>query len=530
MVVLAASICTKGGKAVISRQFRDMSRARIESLLASFPKLIPTGTQHTSVETSDVRYVYQPLEDLYILLITNKSSNILQDIDTLHLFARVVSDLCRSAEQREILKNEFELLSAFDEIVSLGYREPINLMQVRNVLEMESHEEKIQEIIARNKEAEAKEELKRRAKQLEMQRREQQRRAAAGGPGAGSYLGGGISGYAPVPQREYTAPTPARNASPAPSSLRPPAFKGSGMKLGGKKTQQSALIDALGGEALLSEDMSAPGTPAVSHTPEPTVSAPKNERGSLALVHAESVHVVIKEYLSLELMREGGLNNLELRGDMNLHITDPSLARVKLALAPAPASYGPELQFKQHPNVAKFASNRDRVVALKDPSRSFPVGQSLAVLKWRYSGKDETYVPLSINCWPTPSNDGTCDVNIEYELEAEHISLHDVVISIPLPDGSYPTVSSHSGEWALNPSSHSLDWSIPLINAEERSGSLEFSVGGDDTGVFFPVRVSFIGEGSIAGVHLASVTRVEGGDEVTFSEDATITVENYTVV
>ena len=126
-----------------------MTRARIESLLASFPKLIPAGSQHTSVETSDVRYVYQPLEDLYILLITNKASNILQDIDTLHLFARVVSDLCRTAEEREILKNAFELLGAFDEIVSLGYREQINLMQVKNVLEMESHEEKIQEIIAR---------------------------------------------------------------------------------------------------------------------------------------------------------------------------------------------------------------------------------------------------------------------------------------------------------------------------------------------------------------------------------------------
>lgn len=126
-----------------------MTRARIESLLASFPKVIPTNTQHTSVETTDVRYVYQPLEDLYIILITNKASNILQDIETLHLFARVVSDMCRSADQREILKNAFELLEAFDEIVSLGYREPLNLMQVRNVLEMESHEEKIQEIIAR---------------------------------------------------------------------------------------------------------------------------------------------------------------------------------------------------------------------------------------------------------------------------------------------------------------------------------------------------------------------------------------------
>ncbi|KAH9932093.1 uncharacterized protein BXZ73DRAFT_101469 [Epithele typhae] len=507
-----------------------MTRARIESLLASFPKLIPAGTQHTSVETADVRYVYQPLEDLYILLITNKASNILQDIETLHLFARVVSDLCRSLEQREILKNAFELLGAFDEIVSMGYREQVNLMQVRNVLEMESHEEKIQEIIARNKEAEAKEELKRRAKQLEMQRREQQRRAAAGGPSGGSsYLGGGISGYSAVPQREFNAPTPARTASPKPSSLRTPAFKGSGMKLGAKKSQQSALLDALGSEAHLSEDMSAPATPAMGGTPEP-VAVPRNDRGSLPLVDPESVHIVTKESISLELLREGGLNNLELRGDMNLHISDPAFGRVKLVLAPAPVTFGPELQFKQHPNVGKFVANRDRLVALKDPSRSFPIGQPLAVLKWRYSGKDETYVPLSINCWPTPSNDGKCDVNIEYELENEGVSLYDVVISIPLPDGSYPTVSSHTGEWSLNSSSHSLDWTISLINTDDRSGSLEFSVGGDDASAFFPVKVSFVAQGSIAGVKVASVTSVEGGEVVEFSEDATVSVENYTVV
>jgi hypothetical protein len=126
-----------------------MTRTHIESLLASFPKLIPTNSQHTSVETAQVRYVYQPLEDLYILLITNKASNILQDIDTLHLFARVVSDICRTADEREIQKQSFELLGAFDEIVSMGYREQVNLIQVRSILEMESHEEKIQDIIAR---------------------------------------------------------------------------------------------------------------------------------------------------------------------------------------------------------------------------------------------------------------------------------------------------------------------------------------------------------------------------------------------
>ena len=275
-----------------------MTRTRIESLLASFPKLIPTNTQHTSVETADVRYVYQPLEDLYILLITNKASNILQDIDTLHLFARVVSDICRSADEREILKHAFELLGAFDEVVSLGYREQVNLMQVRNILEMESHEEKIQEIIAKasryvwginykclisilqNKEAEAKEELKRRAKQLEMQRREQQKRAA--GAGSGSYIGGGVTGYSPVARFEAPEPvTRINTSSPVSSTPRTPAFKGSGMKLGVKKTR-AELLDALGGEPI--PEISAPPTPIA--TAEPALQKTV-ERGSLPEVTHE---------------------------------------------------------------------------------------------------------------------------------------------------------------------------------------------------------------------------------------------------
>ena len=151
-MVLAASICTRGGKAVLSRQFREIARSRVEALLASFPKLADSGSQHTTVEQDNVRYVYQPLDELYMVLITNRQSNILQDIDSLHLFAQVVTSICKTLDEQEILRNAFELLSAFDELVSMGYRENLTLNQIKTFLEMESHEERIQEIIARVRE------------------------------------------------------------------------------------------------------------------------------------------------------------------------------------------------------------------------------------------------------------------------------------------------------------------------------------------------------------------------------------------
>ena len=134
-------------------------------------KRIASGKQDT------VRFVYQPLEELYILLVTTKSSNILQDIATLSLVSRVTNDLIPGSNlvEANILSHSFELLSAFDEIISLGHTESVTLSQIRTVLEADSHEERIQDILNRNKEMEAKEEIKRRAKQLEIQKREAQR-------------------------------------------------------------------------------------------------------------------------------------------------------------------------------------------------------------------------------------------------------------------------------------------------------------------------------------------------------------------
>ncbi|GJM92652.1 hypothetical protein PR202_ga09141 [Eleusine coracana subsp. coracana] len=118
---------SKSGKVLVSRQFVDMTRGRIEGLLAAFPKLVGTGKQHTYVETQDVRYVYQPIEALYLLVITNKQSNILEDLDTLRLLSKLVSS------------------------ISLGNKENITVAQVKQYCEMESNEEKLHKLIDRGK-------------------------------------------------------------------------------------------------------------------------------------------------------------------------------------------------------------------------------------------------------------------------------------------------------------------------------------------------------------------------------------------
>lgn len=105
-----------------------------------------------------------------------------------------------------------------------------------------------------------------------------------------------------------------------------------------------------------------------------------------------SIHITIKEQLSLTLQRDGGLDAFELKGDLDLRVSDADKAKLRVTLASEDYS---NLQFKQHPNVAKFAASGDKVIQLKDASRSFPVGQGLGVLRWRMTGKDESWVPLT---------------------------------------------------------------------------------------------------------------------------------------
>jgi hypothetical protein len=464
-----------------------MQRSRIEALLASFPKLADSGTQHTIAEQDNVRYVYQPLDELYMVLVTNLQSNILQDINSLHLFAQVVSSICKSLDEREILKNAFELLTAFDEIVTLGYRENLTMTQIKTFLDMESHEERIQEIIARNKELEASEERKRRAKQLEMQRKEMSRSQRAGGGMGGSGMGSGGMGRSPsypaftpsVPTTNVTDTYDSYEAEKKKATSKPLALGKKGMQLG-KKKQGNNLYEQVTGNAPQEEE-----EPLFSPKPSaPSAAAPASARQSTS-TDREAVHITTNETISARLDREGLLKSFEVKGEMQLKISDPSLTQVKLDLATG-NTHGAQLM--THPKVDKAVFRNDKVIQLADTTKGFPSNMGIGVMKWKLAPRpdDVSDPPITFRVWVEDSG-STYNVTVEYELTGGD-ALKDVTVTIPYQSDE-PIVSSFDAVYEV--SGDSVEWNVGAVDEANSSGSFEFEAQAGSDAEFFPMRVRF---------------------------------------
>ncbi|XP_032672676.1 coatomer subunit delta [Odontomachus brunneus] len=515
MVLIAAAVCTKAGKTIISRQFVDMTKARIEGLLAAFPKLMSSGKQHTFVETESVRYVYQPLEKVYMLLITTKASNILEDLETLRLFARVLPEYCNSMDELEIAENAFNLIFAFDEIITLGYRESVNLAQIRTFVEMDSHEEKVYQAVRMTQEREAKNKMREKAKELQRQRMEANKKNVKSPGFGGGFGSGGVPAIATVGDSANFMPEPIRPSYKP--KQKPSVNAGPGaMKLGGKSHDVDTFVDQLKeeGDIILVGVITTPGaklTPIMAQ-----------------IINLELVHLRQEEKLNVRVGRDGGLQYFELLGLMTLRISDEKWGRIRVQIDSRQEMRG--IQLQTHPNVDKELFRSRGQIGLKVPTKPFPLNTDVGVLKWRLQAQEETALPISINCWPSDNGEGGCDVNIEYELEQTDLELNNVQINIPLPLGCTPVVSECDGQYEHEPRRSMLVWTLPLIDASTKSGSMEFSAPSSNSADFFPLQVSFSSKTPYVKIKISEVLHVDDASSVKFSVESVLYTDSYEVV
>lgn len=284
-----------------------------------------------------------------------------------------------------------------------------------------------------------------------------------------------------------------------------------GMQLGGKPKTNQFL-----------EDLRAEGEPMEIERAVARPDAP----AAMPVVRSESVSLVIEEKLVVRLGRNGGLESMEVQGNMLLEVKDEEHALIRVLVK---GGKHPGYQFKTHPNIDKALHANENILGLKDPTRPFPCGSALGVLKWRYSTKDEASLPLSINCWPSITGNRT-SVSIEYEA-SDAMELKNVVISIPVPPSrDPPTVTTCDGDFRFDARGGVMEWNIQLIDSSNRSGSMEFSVPVADTEAFFPIEVNFSSNKTFCDIDVAAITRTTDGAPVKYSEKTMMLVDSYSVV
>ena len=489
----------------MARQFVQMTRVRIEGLLAAFPKLVNSGRQHTYVETENVRYVYQPLEQLYLLLVTNKQSNIMEDLDTLRLLGNVIPEYVEILDEEGISHCAFDLIFAFDEVIALGHKEHTNAQQVGINLAMESHEEKLHKMIIQSKINETKDIMTKKAMEIDKAKLESKMEGRGGGMGPGG-LPASMGTFADTGGRgggRDMDDAPQLDAPRLSYERRPtkPSGPSRGMKLGKKS---ASLLDEFKSDAYQVEEPQA----AVQAGP------------------AEALSLILEEKVTCYQRKDGGMDGLEVQGTMSLEVFDPATALVQVVTA---QGNNPGFQFKTHPNMNKQLYNSQGVLTLKDPSRPFPTNSSLGVLKWRYQTREEDQVPLVINCWPSPSGSETY-INIEYEA-TDQFDLHNVQILVPVPSADAPTVNSmDDGDYRFDRKNCCLIWELPLIEASNRSGAMEFVTVAADAAAFFPIEVAFTSPKTFCDIAVEGVVRSEDGSKVdNFRLSTTMATDRYVV-
>ena len=379
-----------------------------------------------------------------------------------------------------------------------GYKENLSFTQVQTYLSMESHEERIQEIIERNKEIEATEERKRRAK--EIARKEHERKhgfMSSNGDydGANRFMGSkdpnvtnAINSYyshaSPAAQQSYlqsshaAAAEVAPVASPTATSQRAGHSATGGMKLGGGAGRRAGAAPR---PSAISSASS--GTP-----PPPEEDVPENN----------GILISIKEVINAEFSRDGTIHSSELKGVLELRINDHDLSHSNLKLADSIDVRDKSFQFKTHPNIDKQSFLSTKLISLRDKSKAFPANdQSLGVLRWRKvaPAEDDSLIPLTLTTWVSPSESQQgFDVIIEYEsvLETE---LADVIFTIPVfpqEPVDINTESSTCSDAEVVNMDQEMGTSIKISKiAANDAGALAFTIEAPYEDALYPMTVSF---------------------------------------
>lgn len=448
MTVLSAVISTKS-KILISRQFLNISKCDLDSLTIPFHNLIERErNDYTYIETDKVRYVYQPLDTIYIFLITNINSNIIEDIEIIKMLSQIIQDICQgNINESTILKKCFTIIFYIDELIKKGVREIVNINQIKTYIEMDSHEEKLQTIIRENKEKEEKERRKFIALKLEKNRQKQAKNNSL-------FISNEI-----VSNMEYSNSVDMYNNEEKEIILDDRFNSYKGMQLGNMINNNTSNNNNNRGDEVRILDVV--DTNKVESIRKPQI--------NINSIFDKSVNINIVENVVCTMSSEGTLCDLDIQGSFNLQINNQKYSKIIVELQ---NDYTDKAKIHPILDKKKYSSN---ILELKDKNKSFRTSTLYPLLKWKINHLNDKYIPLNISCWPC-EDDETTLLNLEIENKRSNPEdvIYDLNVNLMCPSANNPQVISKD-KGIIEHDGILLAWKINQLK-NKKSCQMEISI------------------------------------------------------
>ena len=262
---------------------------------------------------------------------------------------------------------------------------------------------------------------------------------------------------------------------------KPLAARGKGMQLG-KKSKTTNAFEQIRGELGPEAEIASPLVPQSAPSPKAATAAARASTST----DREPIHITVNEAIKAKLSRDGGLDTFEVKGDLQLRISDPSLTQIKLNLALGDTR-GASLS--AHPKVDKALFKNKSVIQIAESGKGFPSNQSIGVMRWKLSpkGSDVDDPPINFVAWVNDAGSNNWNITVEYDWTGGD-PLKDVTVTIPYSTNE-PAVSSFDAVYEV--SGDSIDWTIGAVDDNNASGSFEFEAQASDDAEFFPMQVHF---------------------------------------
>jgi len=473
MVIISSAICTKAGKIIVSRQYTNISRMTLEEYVRNFPKSISASQQHTFVEHDNIRYIYLPLETtMYLVLITNRNSNIIEDLETIRLVHKVILDLCTyGVSESNIQKNAFDILLAFDDVISFGYRESVTLNQVQNSMTMDSSDEKLHLMLLKARMNEAKEAAKK--AQLEMKKKQKDSSYKGG-------QGGFSSDVSDTPYKQsHAEPEVVVNTEPKYTAPQKESKSGAsapkkGLQIVKKKDNKAVPAEiSKGNEEEIKQMMKEQETTEKKKTEYNPLQAP--------------IAIECEEKIVCVLQKDGALNNFEVKGELFLLVRDPTKGNCAVYLQPE--TNNKTITLKPNPYFNRQKWTEKFALAPKDLKDSFSAGSKINCLKYRFASTNIDDVPFRFNYW---FNEGSITCELEYNSDQSRIEyLENVVISFEFPSSETPEIKNvENGDYEVRDST--FRWITSRLDGSNSTSNIEIGFSSRTTPEdIFPFNVDF---------------------------------------